>query len=101
MPIESRDELIRLLGQVRELSERDRNSMIDTANFMPDGSAFFRSAHAFMLSYGDRDDEEVYYHYRETGFDPPADPCEPQEYYSCWVKKNRGRKPPINRPFPR
>jgi hypothetical protein len=121
VPITSRDELVSLLRQVPGLHEFNRDIMIDTAFFMRDGSLsslymrlmietcpfgqideFFRSARAFMRpNYGNPDDEEVFYPYRATGLDPPANPCEPQEWWSCWVKKGRTWQPRNQSPTPR
>jgi hypothetical protein len=110
MPIQTRDELIRLLSEVWGLSERDRNVMVDTAHFAPEGlsglymrpmlqtctnveiDGFFRRARSFMDPYGSRNDGQVYYHRRPNGLPPPAGPCEDQQWWSCWVPNNPSRK---------
>jgi hypothetical protein len=116
MAIQSREELIGFLADIQGLTESDRDFMVNTAWFLSDGGPlaclymrplilkcplteidrFLTRARARMEPYGgDSSGDRVYFHYRPTGLPPPADPCEPQDWFSCWVKKDNPWKPRI------
>lgn len=116
MAIETRDQLSRLLREnVPGMPESELNFMIQTAYFettglrglyigfllsRPDASTvierFLTAAGAYEANFGgDRTGDQCFFHYRPTGLKPPADPCEPMQWASCWT--TRDWKPPINR----
>jgi hypothetical protein len=114
MAIESAQQLRSLLNEMSSLNDSDRNFLAGTAYILPDGrlgalymkiimdkcrsveiDQFFRGARARMDQYGDPAGDRVYYHYRPTGNPPPLPPCEPQEYWSCWVSADNPWRPTI------
>ena len=116
MAIQTREQLATLLGQL-PLSESQRNFMVGTAyidqaglrslyiGFLlsrPDSGTvmqhFLSSGGYYAAGFGgDQNGEQVFFHYRPTGLPPPADPCEPMQWWWCRAPANW--RPRINQPL--
>ncbi len=111
MAIESEQQLIALLRDVRGLEPEDIDIMISTANYSSDGSLrglylgfmmrkckrheivnFFQEAGAFLFGVGgDPQGGQVYYNYYPTSDN--SEPCKERPDYSCWVHAGSRWKP--------